>query len=62
MRPPPGTPKRWTVLTWNADHLLAVDLVRRDEKIKFILAKARSTQANAVLIQQTGAIFPNSVE
>ena len=36
----PGFPQHWSVITWNADHLLAVDLTRREEKVRFILRLA----------------------
>ena len=57
-----GLPPHWAVLTWNADHLLAADLVRRKEKIRYLLAQAAQSKACAILVQQTGAIYPESVE
>ena len=57
-----GLPSQWAVLTWNADHLLAADLVRRNEKIRYLLAQAARSKACVILVQQTGAIYPQSVE
>ena len=57
-----GPPSNIRVLSSNADHLLAVDLQRREKKFHFLWSIILRSQCHIALIQQTGAIYQNSIE